>query len=372
MNPIIKWPGGKSREIDKIQHLIPEYERYVEPFFGGGALYFHLQPKRSAINDISSSLMQYYQLIKRQDQELYTFLTCYNNSFSNLVNICSQNAELLMSMFFDLKDGKISREQLSETLKEMIRDLSEAIGAGFSNNLLLNKNEFDNLLLQFAEDKFVRTVANYNKSPFSREDLQENLITGFTSGYYMYFRKVFNDINLGRITYVSNQYKAANFYFIREYCYGSMFRYNSKGEFNIPYGGMSYNRKNMMSKIDSMFNEDMAKLFSDTEIHCADFEEFFKNINLTSDDFMFLDPPYDTDFSDYEGKDFTKNDQARLAMALRNTPAKFILVIKNTDYIYSLYENHFNILTFDKQYTYNVRSRNDRDVEHLIITNLPV
>ena len=35
MNPIIKWPGGKSREIDKIQHLIPEYERYVEPFFGG-------------------------------------------------------------------------------------------------------------------------------------------------------------------------------------------------------------------------------------------------------------------------------------------------------------------------------------------------
>ena len=151
-----------------------------------------------------------------------------------------------------------------------------------------------------------------------------------------------------------------------------MFRYNSKGEFNIPYGGMSYNRKNMQSKIDGMFNREIATLFSDTEIHCSDFEQFFKNVNLTERDFMFLDPPYDTDFSDYEGKDFTKFDQERLAYALRETAARFLLVIKNTDIIHSLYEKHFNILSFDKQYTYNVRSRNDRDVEHLIITNLPV
>ena len=87
---------------------------------------------------------------------------------------------------------------------------------------------------------------------------------------------------------------------------------------------------------------------------------------------MFLDPPYDTNFSDYEGKDFTKNDQARLAEVLRNTKAKFILIIKNTDFIYSLYEKDFNILCFDKTYTYNVRSRNERNVEHLIITNISV
>lgn len=53
MKPIIKWPGGKSREIDKIESLIPDYKRYVEPFFGGGALFFHLEPKSAAINDIS-------------------------------------------------------------------------------------------------------------------------------------------------------------------------------------------------------------------------------------------------------------------------------------------------------------------------------
>jgi DNA adenine methylase len=87
---------------------------------------------------------------------------------------------------------------------------------------------------------------------------------------------------------------------------------------------------------------------------------------------MFLDPPYDTDFSDYEGKGFSKHDQARLAEILKETKAKFILVIKNTDYIYSLYKEDFNILCFDKTYTYNMKSRNQRNVEHLIITNMNI
>ena len=121
-----------------------------------------------------------------------------------------------------------------------------------------------------------------------------------------------------------------------------------------------------------MFNREINELFANTDIHCSDFEDFFKNIKLTSNDFMFLDPPYDSDFSDYEGKDFTKFDQERLAESLKDTLAKFILVIKNTDFISSLYEKDFNILSFDKQYTYNVWSRNNRDVEHLIIINLPV
>lgn len=372
MNPIIKWPGGKSREIEKIKPLIPEYDRYVEPFFGGGALFFNLSPKCAAINDISESLIQYYKLIKDQDKQLYDLLICYNNSFSNIVSVCSKETNELLHIFFKLKEGIIQKEELSSTLEDLISSMSDKINSGFSEKLLLNKDEFDSYIHQMVEDKFVRTVANYNKKPFSTEDLCENLITGFTSGYYMYFRKVFNDISLGRITDQSIQYQAANFYFIREYCYGSMFRYNSKGEFNIPYGGMSYNRKNMKSKIDNMFNREIDTLFSNTDIHCSDFEEFFENINLSEKDFMFLDPPYDTDFSDYEGKDFTKTDQERLAYELKKTLAKFILVIKNTEFISSLYEKDFNILSFDKQYSYNVRSRNNRDVEHLIITNLPV
>lgn len=372
MKPIIKWPGGKSREINQFEHLIPEYKRYVEPFFGGGALYFHLQPQAAAINDISTSLTQYYTLIKNQDQALFDLLMCYRNSFNNLIRVCSQKQQELRNVFFQLQSGALPEAQLGKALDELISTMSEDINSGFSKNLLLSEEEFEAHLHQMVEDKFIRTVANHNKTPFSDADLCENLTTGFTSGYYMYFRKIFNDISLGRVKNLSEQYKAANFYFIREYCYGSMFRYNAKGEFNIPYGGMSYNKKDMKAKIDSMFNKEVKDLFSGTAIYNYDFEDFIQQAQLTSDDFMFLDPPYDTDFSDYEGKSFDREDQKRLANVLKETPAKFILVIKNTEFIYSLYEKDFNILSFDKQYTYNVRSRNIRDVEHLIITNLPV
>lgn len=372
MKPIIKWPGGKSREIDQIKALIPQYKRYVEPFFGGGALFFHLMPEAAAINDISAQLMDFYRLIKVQDPQLHKLLLCYDKSFRQLISACEAESRALLELFFQLKYGVIDADGLDTALESLIPQLADRFGTEFSETLLLNREEFEQLLRKMAKDKYVRTVKNDAKRTFSVEDLCENLITGFTSGYYMYFRKVYNDISLGRVDDCSDSYRVANFYFIREYCYGSMFRYNARGEFNIPYGGMSYNRKDMASKIENMFNREIGAVFANTEIHCTDFEEFVESINLTEDDFMFLDPPYDTDFSDYEGKDFTHSDQARLAETLRKTPAKFILVIKNTEFIHSLYEKDFNVLSFDKQYTYNVRSRNDRGTEHLIITNLPV
>lgn len=372
MNPLIKWPGGKANEIDKIKHIIPSYNRYIEPFFGGGALFFHLKPKSAAINDVSNSLIEFYNLIKCQDKRLFDLLLCYSNSFANILNVCENNYSEIYNIYNNLKTEKIENTKLLSHISKLTSGLSNKINFGFNENLLLNEDEFLEHMNKMIADKMIRTVKNNAKHPFNDEDLKENLITGFTSGYYMYFRKVFNDINLNRIETPSTAYKIANFYFIREYCYGSMFRYNAKGEFNIPYGGMSYNKKNFKNKIESMFNEDVKTLFENTNIHCSDFDAFLKSTKLTNRDFMFLDPPYDTDFSDYEGVDFTKHDQERLASSLKKTDAQFILIIKNTDFINNLYKNNFKVLSFDNQYTYNVRSRNERNVEHLIITNIPV
>ena len=363
MNTIIKWPGGKSREIEIIKDLIPErYDRYIEPFFGGGALYFHLNPKKAAINDYSAALMDFYRLVKERNSELKRLLYGYHNSLQNLLSVCDRNGAALLQVF-----AARQADGITALLDRMMPEILE----GMEDELILNEDQFVRMMHQMVSDKFSRTIANHHKMPFSDEDLLENLITGFTSGYYMYFRKVYNDLGLGRAE-ASDGYKAANFYFIREYCYGSMFRYNAKGEFNIPYGGMSYNRKDMKAKLDRVFDEDVVSLLERTEIACQDFEDFVDAAQLTEDDFMFLDPPYDTEFSDYEGKAFTKLDQARLAVMLKKTKAKFVLIIKNTEFIYNLYNQNFTILSFDKQYTYNVRSRNDRGAEHLIITNLPV
>ena len=373
MNPLIKWPGGKSGEIDKIQKFFPEYHRYIEPFFGGGAVFFHLNPRLAAINDISTLLMEYYDLLKTQDKVFCELLLCYNNSFTNLYNVCNENYKVIHEIFKQFSEDQICIADVKRRISDVVSTLSTKINSGFSEKLLLDEEKFQDQLIRMSVDKIKRTIVNNSKKPFSEEDLQNNLVTGFTSGYYMYFRDIYNDLNLGRITDQSLQYKIANFYFIREYCYGSMFRYNSKGEFNIPYGGKSYNTKNFKAKIDNMFNREVETIFKNTDISCCDFEEFIRKSNLSESDFMFLDPPYDTDFSDYEGKDFTQHDQERLADTLKKTLAKFILVIKNTDFIYSLYNNdHFNICSFDNQYTYNVRGRNDQKAEHLIITNLPV
>ena len=372
MNSLIKWPGGKSGEIKNIEHLIPKYNRYIEPFFGGGALFFHLRPRQASINDISNSLMEYYSLLKSQDKNLKELLLCYNNSFNNILSVCNKHYLDIFTLYDMFQKEKISDSELDDDLLKLTSNFADEINSGFSEKLMLNEAEFQDFIIKMVSDKIQRTVVNEKEAHFSDEDLKNNLITGFTSGYYMYFRKIFNDLNLNRIKSPSIQYKVANFYFIREYCYGSMFRYNKNGEFNIPYGGMSYNNKNFKSKIDSMFNDDVKNIFENTDIHCDDFETFLKKTNMSSNDFMFLDPPYDTDFSDYEGKDFTKFDQERLANSLKRTLAKFILIIKNTDFINGLYEKDFKILSFDKQYAYNVRSRNDRDAEHLIITNLSV
>jgi DNA adenine methylase len=65
MKPLIKYRGGKSKEIPFIQNHIPKCSgRYIEPFLGGGALYFHLEPKKAIINDINTKLMAFYLGVK--------------------------------------------------------------------------------------------------------------------------------------------------------------------------------------------------------------------------------------------------------------------------------------------------------------------
>lgn len=65
MKPMIKYRGGKSKEIPNIMWHIPRFSgRYIEPFFGGGALYFYLEPRVAVINDINRKLMDFYMGVR--------------------------------------------------------------------------------------------------------------------------------------------------------------------------------------------------------------------------------------------------------------------------------------------------------------------
>jgi DNA adenine methylase len=71
MNPVLKYRGGKSREIPKFLHHIPDdFDRYIEPFLGGGAVFFYLEPEHAVLNDFNSRLITFYQQLKNDYEQL--------------------------------------------------------------------------------------------------------------------------------------------------------------------------------------------------------------------------------------------------------------------------------------------------------------
>jgi DNA adenine methylase len=76
MKPLVKYRGGKSKEIPNLIKHIPHFsERCIEPFFGGDALFFHLEPNKAIINDINSKLISFYLGVKDNFELLKTELS---------------------------------------------------------------------------------------------------------------------------------------------------------------------------------------------------------------------------------------------------------------------------------------------------------
>lgn len=71
VTPVVKWVGGKRQIIDQIIKYVPKtFSTYYEPFLGGGAVLFELQPKKAIVNDINSELINLYDVIKDNVEEL--------------------------------------------------------------------------------------------------------------------------------------------------------------------------------------------------------------------------------------------------------------------------------------------------------------
>ena len=69
--PVIKWVGGKRQLLSAIKTRMPkEFGTYYEPFFGGGANLFAIQPKNAVINDLNGDLVTTYRVIKEKVEEL--------------------------------------------------------------------------------------------------------------------------------------------------------------------------------------------------------------------------------------------------------------------------------------------------------------
>lgn len=78
--PVLKWVGGKRQLLDTLEPLLPsKISSYCEPFVGGGALLFSIQPRIAYINDINSDLINVYTVIRDNVDELIAYLTTFKN-----------------------------------------------------------------------------------------------------------------------------------------------------------------------------------------------------------------------------------------------------------------------------------------------------
>jgi DNA adenine methylase len=354
--------------------MIPPFENYIEPFFGGGGIFFAVQPKKAIINDISSDLMDFYRFVKGEKDrdtfkiELYRYVDNWEK-ITKLADLVKND----FSQFFKLyRSNHMAEKEVDEKIEIIVTNYSDQLNGFFKPAFCINVERLVQNIVKNIKSKLkrIRKIEINENKTFTDDEMEEHLETAIRSGFYMHFREILN-LNKKQMIKISEAKAIANYYFIREFCYASMFRFNVQGDFNIPYGGIAYNRKNFRKKVDMLFSNEVQGLFQNVTIENIDFEQFFKKHQFGETNFIFFDPPYDTEFSEYDLNQFTKKDQERLAKVIYGLKAKFILIIKNTPFIYDLYAGHKNIKisSFKKNYLYNVRGRNDRETEHLIIYN---
>lgn len=166
MKPLIKYRGGKSKEIPHILPHIPLFTgRYIEPFFGGGALFFYLEPKRAIINDINTKLISFYNGVRNNYAALRVEL-------DNLEATYNHNRAQFDALKAKFPDERV--EDKNEALYYELRDMFNGlVDSKYSDALLyyyINKTAYSGMIRYNAKGEF--------NVPFGRyKSINTNLVT---------------------------------------------------------------------------------------------------------------------------------------------------------------------------------------------------
>lgn len=187
-----------------------------------------------------------------------------------------------------------------------------------------------------------------------------------------YFYKV-RDLDRDKEQYsqLSSVEKAARLLYLNKTCYNGLFRVNSSGEFNSPFG--NYKNPNIVNEPVLLA---VNKYFCNNDIafYSEDFASALKRIKRGA--FVYLDPPYDpvsdtSSFTGYNKGGFDRKEQIRLKNCCDELSAngiKFMLSNSSTDFIKELY-NNYNITTVNANRAINSNGQKRGKVEEVIIRN---
>ena len=269
ISPFLKWVGGKRQLMPAIlEHLPKKYGNYYEPFVGGGAVLFNLQPQQAVINDSNAELINVYQVIK-------------NN------------------------------------LEELLEDLRT------------HKNE---------EDYFYKL-----RSLDRNNDFQQ----------------------------ISDVKRASRIIYLNKTCFNGLYRVNSAGEFNSPFG--RYTNPNIVNEITLRA---VNKYLNSNEITiCSgDYSEVLTGIKKES--FVYFDPPYhpisaSSNFTGYTQGGFRTLDQVALkgfCDKLNEDGVFFLLSNSASDFIKDLYSN-YKITLIKATRAINSNGEKRGEIDEVLICN---
>lgn len=329
MECFIRWPGSKTRELKTISPLIPLFSgRFIEPFIGSGAVFLKTE-RPGCINDLDPELAKLWSMSDSEFNHFKFFIQEMDASRNDI-----RNASLTEKM----EDSEIAKR----------------------------------VPLLFADIQYAMKSKRRLLAKEAVTDPVSIIRTGCFAAHYYQIRRRYNELRaLEQFPAALWPERVACFFFLREMAFSSMFRTSKEdNKFNVPYSGFSYNNRWLEPKVDKLEkyrNSDFARKSS---VYNLDFEDFFNSVNPGPDDFIFLDPPYDSAFSDYGVGSFTIEDQMRLKNAVMDTGAKFMAVMKATPTIVAIWdEPGFQHEYYDLRYATNMKNRNDQSVQHIMVTN---
>lgn len=265
--PFIKWAGGKRDLLAQYKPYFPArnlIQRYFEPFLGGGAVFFSLQIHPAFLFDTNPWLIETYQVVRDQVEELIAALQYHQNDEQYFYNIRAQDP----------------------------KDLS----------------------------------------PIER---------------------------------------AARFIYLNRTCYNGLYRVNSQGKFNVPFGRY---KKPMICDASNLHAANLA--LQGSKIEVADFEKVGTLASLG--DLVYFDPPYaplsaTANFTSYTKDGFSEKDQERLAEVFHQLHEKGCFVMlsnSSAPLIYDLYSGHgYNLIEIKARRAINSVADKRGHVTELLITN---
>jgi DNA adenine methylase len=366
LRPFLKWPGGKRQELPAIAAAAPALtSRLIDPFVGGGTILLATPAEVPALaNDACRDLVEVYHSSARRDiafEQAVEGVAATWQGMAWLGPLYVELAEAFRAGGPEGADREVVRARLQGHASRL-RSVVDQAGPGLATSVA-RRIEADVL----AKLERMRRLQIRRGQELPDDDLLANVEGSLRSSLYVAVRGRYN---VARQAGRWDEIRAADFLFLRELAYAAMFRFNRRDEFNVPYGGISYNRKSLADKAQLMFGNGMRARLANSRFESRDFEPFLAEADPMASDFVFVDPPYDSDFSAYDNRPFEGGDQARLARVLAALPARVMVVIKDAPAIRALYSPDRWLLTATpKTYMWTIKSRNDRLATHLMITN---